>query len=177
MNASIQSALRDMTIQDGSKLADLSAEQRVLIVFLRHFGCIFCMEAMRDIALERKEIESRGVMICLVHMAEPEVAEEFFVEYNLEGINHVSDPDCKYYEQFGLLKGNFNQLFGLKVWLRTAQLTLSELRKMKRKKIGDGFQMPGVYLVRNGQILEQYIHSKASDRPDYTMLTNCCLAS
>ena len=176
MTPSIKEALNEMTTQKGELLAELTKERPVLIVFLRHFGCIFCMEAMRDIAEKRKEIESANVKICLVHMASNEVAEGYFAEYNLPDIDHVSDPDCGYYEKFGLIKGSFSQLFGLKVWLRTAQLTIKDLSNLRRKQIGDGFQMPGVFLVNNGKILEQYIHIRASDRPDYQKLTSCCAA-
>ena len=174
MNESILSALKEMSIQSGESIEELSQNQPVFIVFLRHFGCIFCMEAMNDIAKERTEIESRDVKIVLVHMASPDVAESYFQEYNLSGIDHISDPECQYYEAFGLVKGSFNQLFGLKVWLRTAQLTIKDLTKLRRKQIGDGFQMPGAFLIHNGELREKYIHSRASDRPDYLQLTACC---
>ncbi len=167
MTDKITSALQQMKTNKGVLLQEHSFNQPVLIVFLRPFGCIFCMEAMQDLSNQRDYIESSGVEICCVHMATASVAEQYFEEYGLNLISHVSDPNCSIYESFGLLKGNFNQLYGLKVWMRTAQLAIQDLRRLRMKQIGDGFQMPGVFLVYKGQVVSQYIHSKTSDRPDY----------
>ena len=167
MRQSIVSALSQMKTQKGDLLKDLANGHPLMVVFLRHFGCIFCMEAMRDIAKERDSIEGKGIQICFVHMASNEIAESYFKEYDLEGVDHVTDPECNYYEQFGLIKGNFGQLFGLQVWLRTAQLAVKDISQLRRKQIGDGFQMPGVFLIKGESVLNEYIHNRASDRPDY----------
>lgn len=174
MTQEIREALPKMMTQNGQSLEVLTNQQPVMIVFLRHFGCLFCMEAMRDIAARRVEIEARNVKICFVHMAESDIAASYFAEYGVGGIDHVSDPECTYYEAFGLTKAEFGQLFGLKVWLRSAELTLKDLGALRRKRIGDGFQMPGVFLISDGKIIEKYINSKVSDRPDYAALSACC---
>lgn len=122
---------------------------------------------MKDLAQQRERIESEGTLICCVHMSDPEVAESYFNEYGLSGIQHVSDPDCGNYAAFGLLKGNFSQLYGLKVWLRTAELAVQDLRRVRMKQIGDGFQMPGVFLLHKEKVVEAYRHRSTSDRPDY----------
>lgn len=166
--------LKSMVTVKGENVHSIARGQPVLIVFLRHFGCVFCQEAMRDIAEQRTKIESKGVRIICVHMSEPKVAEGFFQDFNLQGIDHVSDPDCAFYGQFGLLKGDFNQLFGLKVWLRTAELAVKDLRRLKMRQIGDGFQMPGVFYIEDGVVKDKYIHLKASDRPNYEGIISCC---
>ena len=161
-----------MHTHKGESLMDMTHKQPVMITFIRHLGCVFCMEAMRDIKAQRSEIESRNVRICLVHMGEPDVAEGFFAEYGLDDVAHVSDPTCKHYESFGLIKGQFNQLFGLQVWLRTAQVAIKDLAALRRRQIGDGLQMPGVFLVHEGQVLSSYIHKRVSDRPNYKELSS-----
>lgn len=168
----ISAALSTMLTQRGESLSELSSQQALLIVFLRPFGCIFCMEAMKDVGVQREYIESKGVRICCVHMASNEVAESYFCEYGLQDIDHVSDQDCNYYSEFGLLKGSFSQLYGLKVWLRTAELAVRDrdLRRLRMKQIGDGFQMPGVFFVKNNTLINQYSHRKTSDRPNYRKL-------
>jgi len=166
--------LKSMITNKGVSVFELSQQQPVLIVFLRHFGCIFCQEAMKDIGNQRAKIEEKGVKIICVHMSDIDVAEGYFKDFKLQDIDHVSDPDCAYYGQFGLLKGDFNQLFGLKVWLRTAELALQDLRRLKRRQIGDGFQMPGVFFIEDGNIKDQYIHLRASDRPNYEGIITCC---
>ncbi len=177
MTYSIQDTMDKMITASGQSVGSLSKQQPLMIGFLRHFGCIFCMEAMKDIALVREEIEKRNVKIILVHMSEPEVAEGYFKDYNLIGIDHVSDPECKFYEDFGLVKGKMSQLFGLKVWLRTAQLAAKDITQLKRNQVGDGLQMPGVFVVKDGEVSVKYVHRSASDRPDYDDLTSCCKIS
>jgi hypothetical protein len=41
------------TSQGGETLASLTANREVFLVFLRHFGCTFCREALADIAEKR----------------------------------------------------------------------------------------------------------------------------
>jgi hypothetical protein len=33
--------------------------------------------------------------------------------------------------------------------------------------MGDGFQMPGVFLLYHSEIIRSYRHQSAADRPDY----------
>jgi hypothetical protein len=42
-------------------------------------------------------------------------------------------------------------------------------------QIGDGFQMPGVFVISKGEIKERFIHRLSSDRPDYLQLASCCV--
>ena len=175
MAPSVKQTLSEMTNQYGESVADMCLTKPVMIVFLRKFGCVFCEEAMKDIAERRETIEKRGVRIVLVHMAENKVAEKYFKQKNLLEIDHVSDPDCNFYEQFGLLKGKFGQLYGLQVWLRTAQIAMKDMSLLRQRHIGDGLQMPGVFLIQDGQVIESFVHGRSSDRPDYDALSMCCV--
>jgi hypothetical protein len=58
-------------------------------------------------------------------------------------------------------------LFGPKVWWRGFQAGVLNRHGAGRLQ-GDGFQMPGVFLVFHGQILRSFRHQSAADRPDYT---------
>ena len=44
----------------GASLAELSRQQPILVVFLRHAGCTFCREALADLATQRAAIEKTG---------------------------------------------------------------------------------------------------------------------
>jgi hypothetical protein len=39
--------------------------------------------------------------------------------------------------------------------------------------VGDGFRMPGVFLVHQNKILKSYKHQSAADVPDYQKLSIC----
>ncbi len=165
--------LDQMITNTGDSLGKTAANAPVLLVFLRHFGCVFCREALSDISKRRKEIESTGTRIVFVHMTDNDIAERYFSRYNLEDAIHISDPDCTFYRAFGLMKGNFNQLFGLHSWIRG--FSVMAAGHSAGPQLGDGFQMPGVFVIQKGEIRESFIHNLSSDRPDYEELLKCCV--
>jgi peroxiredoxin len=150
-------------------LKSLSNEQPILLVFLRHFGCTFCRETLADMALMRKKIEKLGISPVMVHMAEDQIAEEYFENYKIPDIEHVSDPDLTLYEYFGLFKGTFSQLYGLKVWIRGFKAVMIDGHKApySQKGLGKVNQMPGLFIVYKGSVQAQFIHHSAADRPNY----------
>ena len=158
------------TVNSGESLAQMAEQQPVLLVFLRFFGCSFCREAISDIAKRRKKLEKRGLRIVLVHMAPGrETAESFFKKYKLFPIDHISDPQCHFYRAFGLTRGTPKQLFGLMNWIRGFQATVLEGHgaAYQSEELGDGFQMPGVFVLHKGAIRNSFVHRYAHDRPDY----------
>jgi peroxiredoxin len=167
--------MQNMITQTGKSLYDVSYEQTVLLVFLRHFGCIFCKEALIDISKKRKSMENKCIKVVLVHMATEAVAEDYFKTFNLGGVLHVSDPECKFYQEFGLVKATSSQLMGLKNWVRGFEVSVGKGIEVSIRNIGDAFQMPGVFVVKEGKIEESFIHKSPADRPDYERLIQCCL--
>ena len=169
-----RNSLELMVTATGESLAALSDVTPVLIVFLRHFGCVFCRESLHDISKKRRTIESKGIKIVLVHMSDNETAEIYFKKFNLKNIAHISDPECKIYASFGLLKGSFSQLFGLKTWIRGFEVAATKQILPTIYKIGDGLQMPGIFLLKNATIVGSFIHKTASDKPNYENLIAVC---
>ncbi|MBK8043166.1 MAG: AhpC/TSA family protein [Haliscomenobacter sp.] len=167
------SILGSMITNTGDSLMAWSARQPVLLVFLRHFGCTFCREALSDISKRQEEIERQGTKIIFVHMTDEATAEAYFQKYDLAGAVHISDPECRYYQAFGLVKGNFTQLFGLATWIRGFSAGVVSGHGIG-PQIGDGFQMPGVFVIQDGSIKGSFVHELASDRPDYLNLVKCC---
>lgn len=166
--------LAQMLTNEGTHLLAESQGKPVMLVFLRHFGCMFCREALSDISKRRSAIEEMGTKIIFVHLSDEETAKIFFKKYKLNSVPRISDPDCRYYAEFGLTKGNFTQLFGLRAWMRGFQTAIVKQHGMA-PPIGDGFQMPGVFIIQDGEIQEAFIHKLSSDRPDYEKLVrNCC---
>ncbi|MCB9273314.1 MAG: AhpC/TSA family protein [Lewinellaceae bacterium] len=171
--AFLQELLDEMATNTGPTLRQLSEQQPVLLVFLRHFGCTFCREALADIAGKREEIEKLGTKIVFVHMTENDIAERYFSRFGLDGAVHISDPACRYYQAFGLVKGNLTQLFGLHTWIRGFSAGVLDGHGIG-PQLGDGFQMPGLFVIQDGLIKSSFIHKLASDRPDYLELARCC---
>jgi len=158
---------------EGNNILDLSSESPVLLVFLRHFGCIFCKESLYDISKLQQNFSKKNIKIVFVHMSDYATAETYFEKYNLFDIEHVSDEECKIYATFGLIKGSFSQLFGLKTWIRGFEV-ISTKQIFGISQIGDGFQMPGIFLIKNGEVVESFIHHSVADKPDYENFIHVC---
>lgn len=164
--------LEEARTQDGVSLLRLSEETPVLLVCLRHFGCVFCREALGRLARERMAIEACGARIALLHMSPEGEAEAFFATYGLEDLPRVSDPQRWVYFHLGLRKGGPWQLFGPKVWWRGFLVSVLRGHRLGRVA-GDHRQMPGVFLIHHGEVLKAYLHRTAADNPDYRELATC----
>ena len=172
--ALLQEQLAAMKTNDGQSVLEIANDhQTVMLVFLRHLGCSFCKEGLRDIAQKRNNIERFGTKIVFIHMAETSV-DAYFAEHQLRGIPQVSDPECRFYISFGLIKGSLNQLFGLATLIRGFGDGLYQRGFQVGRELGDAFQMPGIFMISNGEIKTSYIYKYVSDRPNYVHLAECC---
>ncbi len=166
-------ALHEFRVQTGQTLYRLSMESPVMLVFLRHFGCTFCREALAELARKRNQKKlDPNTRLVLVHMATDEEAARFFARYGLENEARISDRNCELYRAFSLGRGTFGQLFGLRSWLRGAWLLLTK-GIFFGAPIGDGFRMPGVFLVYRGRIIKSFRHAFAAQVPDYDYISAC----
>ena len=164
----------EMATNTNSNLKTLSDEKPVLLVFLRHFGCVFCKEAMADLSKLKSEIIEKNFNLAFVHMAENEIAEKYLNDFGLGDCVHISDPDCTFYTAFRLTKGSFSQLYGLQTWIRGFSKDNKDFKLEKAKQLGDSTQMPGIFIIYKGNITQHYIHKFAADRPDYLKLMDSC---
>ena len=167
-------ALDQFVSQQGVSLRELSDQSPVLVVFLRHAGCTFCRQALADLSKQRPSLEAAGVEVALVHMGQEDDSDSLFQRYGWEQAHRFSDPECQLYRSFGLARGKLSQLFGLKVWWLGFRAAILEGHGFGRLQ-GDGFRMPGVFLLHRGRIVREYRHHTAADRPDYENLL-CCPA-
>ncbi|MEN9610703.1 MAG: hypothetical protein RLZZ628_1517 [Bacteroidota bacterium] len=173
MQAPVRELLKRMITNRGRNLAEISTESPILLVFLRHFGCQFCRQGLDELSQKYLEFKNNGTALIFVHMAEYKVAEDYFIRFHLEGVEHISDTSCRLYIDFGLMKGTFGQLFGLQTWIRGYNFQKQYGNEMG-KHLGDSFQMPGIFVIHEQEIKEHFIHKNVSDRPDYEKLISCC---
>ncbi len=162
-----------MITNQGANVFEISKSKNVMLVFLRHFGCQFCRETIDELSALRPEIETKKTEIVFVHMADDATADIYFNRFKIDNVRHVSDPTCNFYAKFGLVKGSFTQLFGLQSWYRGFTLQAKYGNEMG-KNLGDSFQMPGIFMVQNGQVVDSFIHKIVSDKPDYLKLADHC---
>jgi hypothetical protein len=156
--------------QSGESLLSLSRRQPRLVVCLRHLGCTFCRESLADLGRLRLEIESSGTGIVLVHPTDDERAAALFADFGLDDLPRFADRDRILYQALGLSRGSFLQLLGPRVIWRASVATLRGHRL--GLKDGDARQMPGVFLVQDGRIVEAFRHRDVADKPDYQVIAS-----
>ncbi|MEM9922049.1 MAG: SelL-related redox protein [Bacteroidota bacterium] len=179
-NAAVNNELlANIVTNTNENLYDLSHKKPILLVFLRHLGCVFCKEALSEISQKRESIEKKGVQIVFVHMAANDTAEEYFGRFNLLKLPHISDPVGKIYKAFGITKGTPSQLYGLRTWFNGFNATVVKGHRPEYDpaRLGDATQMPGLFLLSQGDIKQKYLHRYASEKPNYDQFIKCALAS
>ncbi len=143
----LKEALENYEIEEESLLA-LSQQKTLTIVFLRHFGCTFTRQLLRELDSLKKEATQNGTQLVLVHMLQSGKEREYLVN---DEVKRVADPYCELYRAFGLGKGGVFELFGPRVILHGV------LALIKGCGVGvlagDGLQLPGAFLVKNGEII------------------------
>jgi peroxiredoxin len=155
----------------GTTLLELVDASPVLMVFLRHFGCSYCRQAIHDISVIKDELASRDVRPVFVHLGTPERAKPYFDHYDLAAVERVSDPEARLYRHpaFHLPRTHpLSHFFKPKVvkgWL---------MGNIRKYGIGglqdDSYQMPGVFVLRDRQIVNAFKFQTIADQPDYLAL-------
>jgi hypothetical protein len=164
-------ALSEFHTESGRPLLEVVDASPVLLIFLRHFGCAFCRQALDQVSQIREQIATRGTNPVFVHLGSPERARPYFDYYHLSDVERVSNPDASLYQHpaFGLSRRNvfLNVLSPAvwKGWLKGA---------MFKYGIGtiheDGDQMPGVFFLKDRRIVRGFRYQSIADEPDYLKL-------
>lgn len=154
---------------EGMDLLAASRTQTQFLVFLRHFGCTFCREALADLALIDERLRAAGTRLVLVHMSSDAEAQQMFARYGLQDAVGISDPDRVLYRAFALRRGTPTQLFGWSVWKRGWEAGVKQGHGVGWLR-GDAAQMPGAFVVSRGHVVAQFVHETAADRPDYVVI-------
>lgn len=144
-----------------------------LVVFLRHFGCTFCREAIADIVTVRDELRAAGAALAFVHASPAEDAKSWFTDPALQDAIVVSDPGLAHYRAFELARTGPAQLVSPKVWARGAMSALAHGFGVQPVEMMR--QLPGVFVVRDGRVLTEFRHRSPADRPDYVQLVRQAL--
>lgn len=80
----------------------------------------------------------------------------------------VSDADRYFYQALGLERGTMRQMLAPDVWACGLRATLKG--HTSGVPVGDPWQMPGLFLVQDGQILWRHQYRHAGDHPDFAKI-------
>ena len=162
----VAEACESYRLSSGETLAEASDKQAIALVFLRHFGCTFTRQILRQLQDLQKEADRHDARLVLVHMLQKGRETHYLGQRS--GVARIADPMCELYRSFGLGKGGFLELFGPRVWLRGAVAVFKGCGV--GHLAGDGLQMPGAFLVRDSAVLSSQPARTASDLPDLPRL-------
>lgn len=170
----------DVTVRrdDGSEisLSQLWRDNPVVLVFLRHLGCIFCREHVARLRHDEARFHELGATIALITMGQPHETAEFCAARAPEEIFIcLSDPEAQAYRAFGLSRGTSAEVMAPRVWGRGLQAMLhGNFPGIPRR---DPMQMPGVFIVdRSGTVRYAYRSKDSADNPPNGELLNALAA-
>ncbi len=150
----------------GNTLRQEIGESETLLVFLRHFGCLFCREMVRDV---RAEHYKPGGFLPTLFFYQGSVEDGVrFFDYYWPDARAIADPEMKFYHAFGIDRAGFGQLVGPEVVACGIRATLKG--NMAGKPIGDVKTMPGMFIVKGSSVLWQHNFRHAGDHPDLTQI-------
>jgi hypothetical protein len=148
---------------DGT-LAGVIGERPTLLVFLRHFGCAFCRETVKDLRRLSGELAAYPPVL-FFYTATPDEGRSFFEQYWPDA-RAVSDPAKQFYTAFGIRQATLGQTYGIRVW--TCHFRAMTKGSVIGKPIGDPWIMPGAFLVHGADVLWSHPYKHQGDRPDWT---------
>jgi peroxiredoxin len=167
----VAEVLASIHTESGASLLALAEASPVLLIFLRHFGCSFCRQAISDVADLREELARRGVRPVFVHLGTPERAKPFFDYYGIGDVDRVSDPEAKIYQNAVFLLPRIHPFLTLlqpSVWMGWLKGALFKHGIGAIKE--DGHQMQGIFFLKGPKIVRQFRYRTIADEPDYLKL-------
>ncbi|MBX3117666.1 MAG: AhpC/TSA family protein [Fimbriimonadaceae bacterium] len=99
-------ALVKLSTGDEVSLASLYSDAPLALVFVRHFGCVFCRDHMRKLG------PLNGLNIAFATMGNPDQAAEV-KELMKSPHRFICDPDRELYHAFDVKEGKFGQIFNI----------------------------------------------------------------
>ena len=160
--------LHDITIQDhrgdNVRLGPLWNERPVVLLFVRHFGCIFCKEQLGEAERHRDELEALGAELVVVGNGSVEQAAEFVTEVGT-GARVLTDPNRESYCAVDM-KRTMRSSMNLKTIAHGVRACRSGFRQTK--VAGDPFQQGGIVVMSPGDHERyRYVSEEAGDHPPF----------
>jgi hypothetical protein len=156
--------------QNGRSLSDHLGEGPLLLVFLRHLGCVFNRPALHELAASRHDLERAGLRVALVHMATDRQADLLLGQFGLADLPRFADGDLSLYRAFGLRRLSMRQLMTAETVRRGVEVCVRE-RRMFSVPHGDPMQMPGYFLIQRGRIVSSFVPERPWELPDFRKIS------
>lgn len=131
-------------------------------VFMRHAGCIFCREQVKDLRDNAAALDQAGLSIVVITPDRPSRARKLVEEYRVP-FPTLTDPERNAYRAYGLLDGSLGQLVNPRIIARGARTLLNGT--FLNRPTSSPRQLPGTAIVDSTGRL-RYLH-QARDASDH----------
>jgi peroxiredoxin len=169
------SVLEDVVLDDYEgkpvRLGDLWSERPAVLVFVRHFGCVFCRQMAVDIYRHRHQFDEADVELAVIGHGSPAHAADFRKQQNVD-LPLLVDPDRKVYELAGAKVATLNELIGPRQIMRGLKATIMSRLKQgsvavhQGKIIGHAAQLGGVLVIApDGSVRYAHLSQESGDNP------------
>lgn len=149
----------------GEQLED-GEERATLLVFLRHLGCVFCRENVKDLR-DLAAKDPAYPQVVFVYQGTVEDGKTFFDAFWKEA-RAIADLPKRFYDAFALERGSVAQLFGPAVWGRGVQALAKG--NFIGKPVGDVRVLSGYFLLTGERVIWEYRAAHTGDHPDFASL-------
>jgi peroxiredoxin len=154
------------------RLRDQLEGGRTLLVFLRHFGCIFCRETVADLR-EIAERDDSFPQVLFFSEGSSTESRAFLRRY-WPTARVVSDPAFEFYQAFGVGRASVIAALGPSVFRARSRAVKKGHENGPRT--GDIWRMPGAFLVEGARVLWTHAPRHAADHPDFGRLNQTLAA-
>lgn len=145
------------------ELEALWAERPVVLVFLRHFGCLFCREQAAELHGQLPEIRRRGAELVFIGNGNRHFAQGFKADHAITSPLYV-DTKRDSYRALGMKRGFFATLGSRATWKNMLRAWKQGFRQGGTR--GDAWQNGGVLVVEpGGGVAFSYLSREAGDHP------------
>jgi hypothetical protein len=148
-------------------LRDQLGAAPTLLVFLRYFGCPFCKEMLAGLR-DAAQRDPGYPPVLFFYQGSPTEGRAFLRRYWPEA-RAIADPEAVFYEGFGVGRGGFVQLFhpGVVPALLRAR---AAGHLGGEESGGDPRRMPGLFVVRGGEIVWSHRARHQADHPEFARI-------
>jgi hypothetical protein len=156
-----------VSLKSGTLRNQLHPSKPVLMVFLRHLGCQFCKETVRDIR-NAQNLDPEYPNVLFFFQESVEAGQAFFNQF-WPRAKGISDPDLFFYTEFGIPAGGLLEVAGPRALL--AGLRATAKGNLQSWPKGNVWQMPGFFIVSGDKIFWSHQCQHAGDRPPIKRMT------
>lgn len=144
------------------RLGDLWSDRPTVAVWLRHFGCPYCLEQVATLTSASQTFESEGAKLLLIGNGRPEQALRF-QQMRAPGSTVVTDPERRSYRALGARRSPLGMLGPgtIRGWLAARRLGIRADGLQ-----GDALQLGATLVVDPpGTVLLAHMDSGPGDHP------------